>query len=314
MSEKIKYDKTIYAEAVGGRLDVPVFFKPWWLTAICKKKWEVLSYVESGKVLAAYTYFPRKKWGFKYVTMPTLTRFMGPIFLEDFGIRKKQKITNEMLQALPDYDGVEQTLDYQVKDWLPFSWAGYSQTSKYSFVLPDIRDIEKIHAGLSPKYRNNKIPRAQAHLSLKPSTDIDQAWEFFKAPFRRQGTKIPVREKAFRRIALEVIDRKSGGIFLVEDEAGKAWANAFVAWQGSKAYLLMLGEHPDGRSSYAGIGLIWFLIEYLSEEIGIIEFDFLGSMSRRIARVRQDFGAESRTYFLVAKEKAVYSMMKRLKR
>ena len=312
MSKNIGSEKDHYRSQMENAV-VPIFFQPWWLDIVTKKRWEVIYYQESNVIQAVYTYYPKKKFGLGYVTMPQLTRFMGAYFLLDISHRKKQKILGKLLQALPIFDGFEQTLHYQITDWLPYSWAGFAQTSKYSFVLKNISDTDRIREGMTADYRNNKLPKSNELLSFVEGQDMEDAMACFEAPFGRKKMAIPYRVIDTQRLIEALIERGSGNIFGMQDGDGTIVANALVAWDDSSAYLLMRGENAEKRNGYAGIGLIWNLCEYLAER-GINTFDFLGSMDKSIAKVRSDFGANQTVYFHVRKDKPMFSIMKKLGR
>ncbi|MBX2814927.1 MAG: GNAT family N-acetyltransferase [Saprospiraceae bacterium] len=314
MSKNIGFDKSFYRAFAASGAALPLFFQPWWLDLVCKKKWEVLYYQEAGRVVAVYTYFPKRKWGFHYVTMPDLTRFMGPYFLEEMGERKLQKISMKLIKTLAPYDGVEQTLHYQIVDWLPFSWSGFAQTSRYSYVLRNILQLDQVLAGMSTDYRNNKLKKSAMHLSFEVGQELEEAWECFEAPFKRKSMVVPMRHKFFQRLLNGVRERGAGEIFVMRNDQQEAIANGLVVWQEKTSYLLLLGESPAGRSGYAGVGLIWNIIQHLAQEKGIEEFDFMGSMDEGIARVRQNFGATQKVYFSVKREKAMLAMVRRLSR
>jgi len=312
MSKNIGTDKEHYCSQIEGK-DLPVFFQGWWLDIVSKERWQVVYYQESNAIKAVYTYFPKKKFGLNYVTMPHLTRFMGPYFLEDLPHRKKQKILGKLLQALPAVDGFDQTLHYQLTDWLPYSWSGFAQTSKYSFVLKNISDSEQILEKMSADYRNNKLPKSNELLTLVEGQDLEDAMRCFLAPFERKKISVPFKENIVRTLIPSLVEQEAGNIFGMKDQEGTIVANALVVWDKQAAYLLLRGEDADKRNGYAGIGLIWNLCKLLGER-GISIFDFLGSMNKNIAKVRSDFGAKQVTYFQVRKDKPMIAMMKRLKR
>ena len=83
MSKNISLAKDVYREFCEKQgFDLPVFFQDWWLDIVCgKDDWRIAMYVEDPNVVAVMTYYVKRKFFFEYITMPSLTKFMGPYFL-----------------------------------------------------------------------------------------------------------------------------------------------------------------------------------------------------------------------------------------
>ena len=66
----------------------------------------------------------------------------------------------------------------------------------------------------------------------------------------------------------------------------------------------MAGDDPTLRGSGASILLVWEIIQFVRKELGLLEFDFQGSMIQGIERVRRQFGAKQVPYFLIQKRQS----------
>ncbi|NND07852.1 MAG: GNAT family N-acetyltransferase [Saprospiraceae bacterium] len=303
MSKKIVFDKDCYRSLCRDMGDdLPIFYRDWWLDAVCGQgEWEVMLYLEDPQVVAIYTIYSKRKGPFTYVSMPPLTKFMGPYMIKPFSQRKQQKILSKMVDALPRYIGFDQTMHYQVKNWLPFYWAGYHQNTRYSFVLPDIGDLDGIWKGISTDYRNNKIKKASEQLAMKYDLETDLLISIFAAPFERQQTTMPIQASTMKRLFAACAQHDCGQSFYIEDQQGEVHAALYLLWDKDTAYLLLSGESQQWRSSGGGVLLTWCAIKHASTVLRCHKFDFLGGMSENLERTRRQFGAVPRSYHYIKK-------------
>ena len=302
MSKNINFDKDMYRDLCGRDLEVPVFYQAWWLDIVCgSNDWQVALYIEDPHVVAVMPYYLKRISFFDTITMPALTKFMGPFFVRKFDDRKSQSILNKLVEALPPVSKFVQTLHYQIKNWLPYKWKGFGQTAYYSYVLRGIKNLDQIWKNIDSDYRNNKIARAEELFEIRENLDFDTLYRLTTEPFERQKIKMPVSRPLLEKIIIAAETRKSGKSFYAIDRQGITTAVVFLIWDRKSCYLLLAGENEDSRSNGGGIYLIWKAIEYASKNLQVNTFDFLGGMSENLERTRRQFGAEQVPYFLVSK-------------
>jgi hypothetical protein len=294
--------------------DLPLFMQPWYLDAVCESgTWEVALVEKASRVVAVWPYFLKKKWIWRYATMPPLARMMGPYLLPEWrATRKEMSILDDLLDQLPsDLAAFEQDFNYTAQNWLPLYWRGFRQTTRYSYFL-EINDLDAVWKNLAPDYRNQKIPKAREQTevtTVSPPSRGDTGGsleEFFKTQklsYQRQGLGTPVSFDLLKRLdeALAACQRRE--IFFARDRAtGAIHSVAYLVWDRQSAYYLMAGDDPALRHSGAGIFLIWEAIRYAHEVLKLPIFDFAGSMIQPIERVRRQFSAIQKPYFRVQKE------------
>ena len=117
--------------------------------------------VEKGeKIVGVLPYYIKQKGPFKYITMPPLTKMMGPYILPDFRTDAHFiKISTALIEQLPSVDAYEQLLNYSIDNWLPFYWKGYQQTTRYSYIV-DLSNMEQVYGNSIANYKNIKIKKA----------------------------------------------------------------------------------------------------------------------------------------------------------
>ncbi len=284
--------------------DLPIFMKPYYLDAVCgPEQWSAALAYRGNQVAGALPFFLKKKWGWQYVAMPLLCRFMGPYLLPEFRtVRREIPLLRELIAQLPPLAAFEQDFHYGAANWLPFYWAGFRQTTRYSYVLP-LTDAGTLLDNLAPDYRNSKLPKAAARVCVQWSGDLRAFYEVHNRSYARQGLAAP-----FSFELLERLDRALTAegccqqLWAIDRHSGAPHAVAYLIWDAQAAYYLLAGEDPALRSSGAGILLTWEAIQYALETLRVSQFDFLGSMIPAIERVRRQFGAEPRPYFRVQRE------------
>jgi len=155
MNTKDKYHLLCNTET-----SIPIFSRDWWLDTVCgKDKWKVLLVEEKERITAAMPlYCPRQG----IISMPSYTQTMGPWFAPESKDTKytktlghRQVLCKQLLNTLKSYPYFMQNFHYGITDWLPFYWEGYRQTTRYTYMLKDIRNTKAILGNMSFNIRRN---------------------------------------------------------------------------------------------------------------------------------------------------------------
>ena len=145
---------------------VPLHLQPWWLDAVCGggANWQIaLAVNKGGEVTGALPYFSTRRWGLPVVQMPPFTAYAGPVlryppqstFKESSWPAIEHKVLAELIGQLPRVAYFVQHFRPEVTDWLPFYWAGFQQTTRYTYILPDTADLSALYAGLKNTVRTD---------------------------------------------------------------------------------------------------------------------------------------------------------------
>lgn len=283
---------------------LPIFTAPAYLDAVCgPAHWSAALAYRGGRVVGALPFFLKKKLGWQYVAMPPLCRFMGPYLLpEERSVRREIPLLRALIRDLPPLAAFEQDFHYRAANWLPFYWAGFRQTTRYSYTVA-LSDLALLQRQLAADYRNNKLPKAARQVEIRRGGDLRTFFEVHNRSYERQGLKAP-----FSLALLERLDEAMAAqgcrekFWAIDRETGDAHAVAYVIWDARSAYYLLAGEDPALRSSGAGILLAWEAMRFALEELRATIFDFLGSMKPAIERVRRQLGGTPTPYFRVQRE------------
>lgn len=303
-----------YATLADSATDLPVFMLPEYLDAVCgSREWAAAIVEKNGRVVGALPYCLHNKWGLHYVAMPLLARQMGPYLLPEYRSdpRREIPLLKTLIAQLPPLAAFEQDFNYAAANWLPFYWEGYRQTTRYSYEI-DLRDMQAVWQNITPNYRNNKIKRAAKLVRIETPNDPAEALRLQNQSLKRLDAKEPIPEPLFRRIDQALAGQGRRFALIARDrDSGAAHSGVYVALDRRRAWLLMAGDHPELRSSGAGIFLIWEAIRH-AQSLGATYFDFAGSMIPAVEAVRRQFGAQPRPYLRVWRDRHWLFRIRRL--
>ncbi|OAV74356.1 putative protein involved in methicillin resistance [Bacteroidales bacterium Barb7] len=305
MTNKDKYRALCQTEP-----SIPLFSRDWWLDAVCggENGWDVLLVEEDGQVAAALPlYIPYKG----VVAMPLYTQSMGPWFAPASentkyvtGLGRRQAFCKTFIKTLQnDYPRFQQNFHYGITDWLPFYWEGYQQTTRYTYLLQDLSNLDAVWKEMSQHTRRN-ITRAKEKYAIAVKKGIS-ATELVKVcakTFARQGVPFPATyARLLERLVALCRSRGQGDVWGGYDREGHLCAAVFVVWQESSAYYLAGGGDPLYRDSSAHSFAMWEAIRHVALSGKSRQFDFEGSMLPGVERFFREFGAVQMPYFAVSK-------------
>lgn len=283
---------------------LPLFSRDWWLDAACgPDKWDVLLIEQKGRAQAALPlYIPHKGM----VSMPPYTQTMGPWFAPDSddtkyttALGRRQTLSKELIEALKPYSYFLQNFHYQITDWLPFYWEGYRQTTRYTYILPDLSQPDLLWENMSQQVRRS-ITKAKDKIGItvRKGIPVEEFLAVFQQTFQRQG-ETPQDTEVLKSLIAACRERGQGDLWGGYDAEGRLHAAVFMVWQESSAYYLAGGGDPAVRDSGAHSYVMWECIRQAAEKTN--RFDFEGSMLPGVERFFREFGAVQTPYFTISK-------------
>lgn len=301
MTNKEKYRRFCQSNA-----PIAIFSRDWWLDAVCGAgNWDVALMEKGGSVVAAMPYFFRKALGFTLLTMPRLTQSLGP-YVRPSNSKYAKRLSEEkdlmtgMIDKLPPFHYFCQKFHYTVSNWLPFYWRGYSQMTRYTYVLDDLSDLGEIWAGFQENIRR-EIRKAENRYGLEVSTDlgIETFLQINEQTFKRQGIKPPYSRGLVCRLDAACERHDARRIFSARDSGGRVHAAVYIVRDEETSYYLMGGIDPNLRTSGANSLCMWEAIKFASTVTQ--RFDFEGSMIESVERFFRGFGGRQVPYFQITK-------------
>lgn len=297
-----------YRELCAREKTIPIFSQAWWLDAVCgKEQWSVFLLGNGMDIKASLVYKLEETAEGKRVGRIPLTQTNG-IWIKyafDQGIISRQSYEEKIVNAVCDHIEslglvkYDQQYHYQYTNFLPFFWRYFKETIRYSYVIEDTSDMNKVRAGYSAKLRN-MIRKAEKHLQIEEMTDIEKFYQVNKLSFSRQGKEIPYSFEYFKRIHQACLERNAGKLLCAKDIEGNVHSVAMIVWDQMSVYYLLNGTDPELKSFQGNDLLIDKSIEE-AHNLGL-KFDFEGSVIKNVNHAFREFGGIPKPYFRIYKE------------
>ncbi len=280
---------------------IPIFSQFWWLDAVCgEDNWDVVLLEKGGEVVASFPYYIEKKYSFKMITMPKLTQKMGIWIKYPPGqtlhskLSFEKEIFTELIEKLSAFDIFRQNFNYSITNWLPFYWKGFEQTTKYTYVIEDLSNLDEVYNSFRSNIKTD-IKKALKITKTYCENNISKFYEINKKTFARQKLDMPYSLKFLDHLDSCLDKRECRKIFFAEDEKGNIHCGLYLIWDSESAYYLMGGGDPLWRNSGATSLLMWEAIKF-SQSV-TKRFDLEGSMLEPVERFFRAFGGSQKQYF-----------------
>lgn len=284
---------------------IPIFSKDWWLDSVAGDTWDVVLVEKGDQIHASLPYVTRQRFGLTVLSTPTLTQHLGPWLRPSMAkyarrLGQEKDLLQELYNQLPKYASYNQSWHHQCTNWLPLHWLGYEQTTRYTYRIEQLNDLEYIFKNFDTNIRTD-IRKAQNKMGVTVVSDlsINDFLELNKKVFTRQNISLPYSEELVRSINEMAIKQNAGKLFIAVDEQGRHHAGVYIVWDDNSAYYLLGGGDPELRNSGATSLCMWEAIQFAATVTK--SFDFEGSMIEPIERFFRAFGAIQTPYFSISK-------------
>ncbi len=281
-----------------------IFCSSWWLEAVCPGQYEILLLRRGPRILAGMPMHRSRKWGFEAIYMPPLTPILGVLLPTPASDNYEKNLSTEMdilrvlVKAIPKVSYFNVNSHYNFTNWLPFYWAGFRQTTCYSYILEDLSNLEKVFAGFAHSKRKN-IKKAESLVEVKENLPPADFYANHVLTLGKQDNRISYSSGLFYRLHAATLQRNAGKTWYAVDKDGHLHAAIFVVFDSKSAYYLISTIDPDYRNSGAATLLLKRAIEYLAPHTR--QFDFEGSMIEGVESSFRRFGARQIPYFAITR-------------
>jgi GNAT acetyltransferase-like protein len=297
--------REIYKKFCEGRRDIPIFSQPWWLDAVCEKcGWDACLVEDARGIVGAMPFCYKTDGRFAQIGMPAQTQnFMLWINYTDSvkpeaRLSQEKQVITELIHQLPAFESFSLNFYHSLTNWLPFYWQGFTQTTRYTYVIDDLTDLASVFARFSHAKKKN-IRRAESILQLGPELTAQEFFNHHVRSLEKQGKRINYDYPLLEGIFQATRARDCGKVFTAIDSATRVHAAIFVIWDPVQAYYLISSIDPDHRASGAATFLIQKAIADMSTRTKC--FDFEGSMIEGVENSFRQFGTIQVPYFQIRK-------------
>jgi hypothetical protein len=287
---------------------MPLFLQPWWLDAVCgASNWRpLLSFDKNGNIRGAMAIHEKQKYGMNWILQPIFTQFLGVWLnyppsptLSHKRISFETEVLSDLAAQFPDAAYINLQCHFDLQNGIPFHWAGFQLSTKYTYFLPKETTIEDTFQQFRKDVRRN-IASSKAALTIENSDDITLLYEWGKQAVERSGGK-----QIFDLVFLEQLDialKKNGErhLLISKDNAGITHGIAYFVCDKETIYLLASGINLKVKGASI-VGLVWEGIKLAKATNR--GFDFEGSMLPHIETFNRAYNGELRPYLVLKKAK-----------
>lgn len=246
-----------------------IFDESWWFDAVCPGAWGRREIWRDGVCHASIAFHHFRRYGFRYLAMPSLTRtlepFLNPDSSKPVGQRQRRvALLKELLAALPGHDRFDICLPPQSELALPFSLLGFRHIAAYTF-RHDGRSLEDTRQAMDKNTRQ-KIAAAQKRIAVDPHEDLDRYIRLSRVRARSSGQDRS-DYGAIRRAFDACLSRGRTAILSAVDEAGRDVAATILIWDSEHLYYWLTARDDDLCGHGDNSLLIWEVLR-LAEHLG----------------------------------------------
>lgn len=309
-------DKAAYRTLCETETSIPIFAKDWWLDATAGSDgWDVALARKDDRILGAMPYTRSRRVGMTVLGQPALTMALGPWMVPGEGkigtrLAHEKKIMQQLIDALPRFDHFTQNWSSNLGNWLPFYWNGFSQTTKYTYVLPQLGPTDVMWSALETSTRASCKKAGERHkLTVRDDLPIDDFIALHRMTLARRGVTPQYSEDYIRRLDAACVKHQCRKLIMVVNDKGQHCAGNYIVWDNNSAYGLMNGVDPEMRNTGAATLGTWEVIKHAASVTQ--KFDFFGSMNETIEPYVRSFGAQQVPYFSISKTPSRLLRMRR---
>ena len=302
ISNVVKYRN--YLKDADLRSQFTVFSFPEWLDAeYGEGNWDVII-IESNNILLASFPFQRPHGIFKKSGMPLLAQTLGPWINKEELEKSKSEISRyynlitELISELPKSHYFLQQLSPQLANHLPFYWAGYKQTTLYTYRL----NFDGTFKGFCRNVKSKKLRefrKSSEDLELVINPNTEMVYTEYRNYLESSGKIIQYSKRYFINLIEMSLNHNFGLLLGAKHSSGSFAAFLWVAFDTTTAYHMITPINPKLKRTKALNYLIFQAIQHIPNTIKC--YDFEGSMDQRIEKSFREFGALPIPYLRVRK-------------
>ena len=227
-----------------------------------------------------------KKYGFYYLYQPAFTASLGV-----FGKNLNKELIDHFIRSIPSkFKLIEISLNAGniIDDSKTFSLL------RSNYILHLNKSYEELYKAYRDSHKRNVNKAFQLGCSVNKEINVDEIIQLNKEQLQHiDGTK-PEDYPNFKNL-YEFLNTMGQAItYAIVDPKNKVLASAAFFFSHNRAYYIMVGNHPDGKTLGASHALIdAFTKDHAGQDLIL---DFEGSDIRNLAFFYSSFGAKEEIY------------------
>ncbi|HZW66049.1 MAG TPA: GNAT family N-acetyltransferase [Hanamia sp.] len=228
----------------------------------------------------------KKKYSIFYLYQPRFTASLGV-----FGDNISAQTVNLFLENIPRKF---RYWDFYLNKSNLFSIPEFPMYERYNYILLLTENYETIRKGYATSHQRNIKRSVQYGNTVKTEINIEEIIELSKIQSRNFSAIQDKDFSNFKSLFRYLKEKNQAATYGVYSAQNKLVASCVFVFSNGRAYYILVGNHPDGKTSGASHLLIDAFIRDYSES-GLV-LDFEGSSIASLAFFYKNFGAQLEKY------------------
>lgn len=227
-----------------------------------------------------------KKYGIYYLYQPPFTACLGV-----FGNNLNAEIVNEFLNTIPSKFSY---CDIYFNHGNYFKLSDFNLYERMNYVLPLNESYEHVYSNYRENIQRNIKKAGQFGLIINKNIPVAEVVSLAKEQ-TREFASLPAETFAnFESLFALLYQKGKATAYGVYNKEGMLIASAAFFFSHHRAYYIMVGNHPDGKTLSASHALIdAFIKDHAGQNLTL---DFEGSDIPSLAFFYSSFGAKEEKY------------------
>jgi hypothetical protein len=247
------------------------------------KNWDALVF---GDYEAVMPLTWNKKYSFYYLYQPAFTASLGV-----FGKNLTEMLVGDFLKSIPPkFKLIEISLNTGNVLGIPPPFT----IRRTNYILSLNRSYEELHKSYRDNHKRNINKAFQLGCDVNKDIPVDEIIQLNKEQLQHIGGTKPEDYLHFKTLYQFLKNREQAKTYAIVDPKNKVLASAVFFFSHNRAYYIMVGNHPDGKTIGASHALIdAFIKDHAGRDLIL---DFEGSDIRNLAFFYSSFGATEEIY------------------
>jgi hypothetical protein len=205
---------------------------------------------------------------------------------------------DQLFDQLPPFDSFVQSFHYDILNWLPLYWRGFKQTTKYTYVIEDLSDMNAVVARFNTS-KQRQLRKHKTDIKIVHDLGLEKFYAINESIFNAQGLSAYYPFELVKKIDDACKVHHCRKIFFAVDAQENVLAINYAVWDNSSLYVIMGGSNPEFKSNFAGTIIEYATMKFASEMH--LKFDFEGSMISGVEEYNRSLGGVQKPYLLISK-------------
>ncbi len=227
-----------------------------------------------------------KKYGTCYLYQPPFTASLGV-----FGNGISPLLLNDFLQTIPKKF---RYWDIYLNHGNFFPLPAFNLYERINYVLPLNEKYENIHSRFKDNIKRNIKKSEQSKDTIQKNIDVREVILLAKEQLQHLKTPTNSDFEQFKKLYAVLFQKGKATTYGIYTAGGQLVASAVFFFSHKRAYYILVGNHPNGKTSGASHALINAFIRDHAGQNMILDFE--GSDIRNLAFFYSSFGAVEEKY------------------